>query len=503
MILRQSAGTPSHEEGFSLGPLLGITLGLRTRIALLTGVLVACVAGGATMVSYWAALGATTANMDHELDMKADVLLSQGRDGASVEEIRYDIASFKLHNPYVRAAYSSARQSVYIGDALPIGGTFIRNERGEETSVRTVGGDRVLVKRNAAGESVALAQNIDPKNRFIGSLGAIVMVVVGLGFLLAWAVGELVSAAGMRPITRLQRAIDRVRRTEDLRGIQVEGDDELARLSITFNEMMESLEESRRRQAQLVADASHELKTPLTSMRTNIELLMMLCHTGQLDKISGADRAELERDVMDQMEEMSTLINDLVDLAREDSPHAELEPIRLDHVVAEAVKRVRRRRPDVTFQFHADPWMMMGDRFAMGRAPVNLIDNAAKWSPPQGTVRISLKAASRKAVLLVDDSGPGIPEEERGNVFERFYRAPEARSLPGSGLGLAIARQVIVRHGGTISVEESDDGGARFCAVFPGWRPAAAEIEETGDIAVLPPTSPGGFPRVVPRATET
>ncbi len=489
MILRQSAGrrgetrTDAHR------------LGLRARMTLLTGVLVALVAGGASTATYWAAVGAMTANVDNDLNIKADILLSLTDDGADEEAVRSEIASFKLHNPYVRASYSSSLQSAYVGDAIPVGGSFTRSDSGTEISVRTVGQERVLVKRYVEGESVALAQDVDPQHRLLGSLGSVLMVIHGLGFLLSWGVGEIVAAAGMRPITRLKRAVDGVRGTQDLKGIRVESEDELGQLSDALNEMMESLEDSRRRQARLVADAGHELKTPLTSMRTNIELLMMLRRTGQLEEMAPADREDLERDVLAQMEEMSSLIGDLVDLARDDNDPAELEPFRLDEVLDEAVERVRRRRPDVTFQYSMDPWEMMGDAAAMGRGPLNIIDNAAKWSPPGGTVRVSLKAATRKAVLIVDDSGPGIPPDERAHVFERFYRSPESRSMPGSGLGLAIAQQVIVRHGGQMHVEESDDGGARFRTVFPGWRP-----QEAGeDIVVIPPTSPDGVPRIVGR----
>lgn len=305
-----------------------------------------------------------------------------------------------------------------------------------------------------------------------GSWGAAALVIVGVGGLLAWLSGAMISAVGLRPVRRLHRAIDDANEKEQLSELPVEGDDEFAEIATSVNSMISTLEESKTRQAQLVADASHELKTPLTSMRTNIELLMMLYNSGQQDQISAQDRADLERDVLAQMEEMSILIGDLVNLARDEAQQGvEPEDFRLDEVLEEAVDRVRRRRPDVTFLFQADPWIIHGDRFAMGRAPLNLIDNAAKWSPDGGTVRVSLKAATRNAVLIVDDSGPGIAPEERSKVFERFYRAPESRSMPGSGLGLAIVKQVFDRHGATVVAEESDDGGARFRVVFPGRLP--------------------------------
>ena len=235
--------------------------------------------------------------------------------------------------------------------------------------------------------------------------------------------------------------------------------------------MMTTLQESRTRQAQLVADAGHELKTPLTSMRTNIELLMMVTSAGAGQGISAEDRADLERDVLAQMEEMSALITDLVDLAREEAPGTVSEEFRLDELLQESLERAQRRRSDVEFSVRVQPWSMQGDRAAMGRALINIIDNAVKWSPVGGTVRICLQVVDDGAELLVDDSGPGIPVAERAKVFERFYRATETRSTPGSGLGLAIAKQALTRHEATVTVEDSDDGGARFRVALPGWQP--------------------------------
>nr|WP_305083688.1 HAMP domain-containing sensor histidine kinase [Corynebacterium sp. CCUG 71335] len=294
------------------------------------------------------------------------------------------------------------------------------------------------------------------------------MGIVGLGTLLAALSGSLIARSTLRPLERLRRSVDRVRDSNELEPIEVEGDDEYSRLAESLNEMMASLNDSRVRQSQLVADAGHELRTPLTSMRTNIELLTMLHRSGQRTMMAEQELNDLEDDVTAQMEEMSTLIGDLVDLAREDVPQKEFEPERLDGVLTDAVERVKRRRPDVEFRFRADPWVMDADSNALSRAPVNLLDNAAKWSPPGGVVRVSLRAAKRSAVLIIDDSGPGIPVEERSKVFERFYRAPESRAMPGSGLGLAITQQVLHRHGATIAVEESDDGGTRIRVVFPG-----------------------------------
>ncbi|NLP39249.1 MAG: HAMP domain-containing histidine kinase, partial [Corynebacterium pollutisoli] len=213
----------------------------------------------------------------------------------------------------------------------------------------------------------------------------------------------------------------------------------------------------------------HELKTPLTSMRTNIELLMMLNQPGAADRISAADRQDLERDVMAQMTELSTLIGDLVDLAREDAAETTMESVDLDEVIVSSLERVRRRRPDLDFDADLAPWTLTGDQFSLGRATLNLLDNAAKWSPPGATVQVRMTPlADDRIQLTVADSGPGIPEEERERVFERFYRAAESRSQPGSGLGLAIAKQTVTRHGGTIRIAEAAGGGALVIVELPG-----------------------------------
>lgn len=483
MILRQSAETFKRDQDawqvpedevpaaqFRSSRFLGLGLSLRQQLVVLTGVMVAFAILVTAAVSFWAATTAITNSMDNDLRSKAYVMVREAETHTE-EDLEEEIADFKKFNPRIKAAVSPVGSNKYFGDAVPVGGAFHDNKEGEQISIRTTGGERILVLRTDSGAAVALSEQIDPSKRLQGSSGAALLVILGLGILMAWAVGTIVASAGLYPLKRLHRAVDEVTRTEELKPLPVEGDDELAKISKSFNEMMQTLQDSRLRQTQLVADAGHELKTPLTSMRTNIELFMMMYKSGHQDMISQEERDNLEHDVLAQMEEMSTLIGDLVDLAREDSPNTEFMDLRLDAILEEALDRVRRRRPDVTFQFHADPWIMKGDHFAMGRAPINLIDNAAKWSPDGGTVRISLKAATTKAVLIVDDSGPGIAPRERERVFERFYRAPESRAMPGSGLGLAIVKQVLDRHNAQIFVEESDDGGTRMRVVFPGRRP--------------------------------
>lgn len=214
-------------------------------------------------------------------------------------------------------------------------------------------------------------------------------------------------------------------------------------------------------QRRFVQDASHELRTPLTSLRTNLDLLRQAEGNPALPAPA---RLELLDDVRGQIEELSALVGDLVELARDEPMTRVVGEIDLADPVERAVTRVRRRAQGINFDVSLDPWPVVGDADGLERAVTNLLDNAAKWSPVNGTVTVGLA----DGVLTVDDEGPGIDPADRPHVFERFYRSDESRAMPGSGLGLAIVRQVIDRHGGEIAVAEAPSGGARFLVRLPG-----------------------------------
>src|SRR5690606_20670759 len=221
-------------------------------------------------------------------------------------------------------------------------------------------------------------------------LSLVLVVMGGAGILLAAAAGTAVARAGLRPVQRLTAATERVALTGDLRPIPVTGDDELARLTTSFNRMLEALAESQERQRRLVADAGHELRTPLTSLRTNLELLVASSRP-DAPKLSDEDREEMLADVQAQINELSALVGDLVELAREDAPQEVHQPLDLIDVVERALARARRRASGVEFVPRLQPWEMMGDATALERAVVNLLDNAAKWSPEGGTVRVEVR----------------------------------------------------------------------------------------------------------------
>jgi two-component system sensor histidine kinase MprB len=300
------------------------------------------------------------------------------------------------------------------------------------------------------------------------------LVAVG-GVAVAVALGLLVSRAAVAPVKRLTEATERVTETGDLsERIESRGSDELSRLAGSFNTMLgalagstEALEESVRAQRQLVADASHELRTPLTSVRTNVEVLL----GGR--ELPPEERRQLLADVVDQLGELTTLVGELIELARGDRGPAEHEPVRLDLVAAAAVERTRRARPGVAFATELDESLVAGIPASLERAIGNLIDNAAKWSPPGSDVEVVVRGGE----VTVRDHGPGIDDADLPFVFDRFYRSPAARTLPGSGLGLAIVRQVADAHGGEVVAERAEGGGTRMTLRLPPSAVLAAEPE--------------------------
>jgi two-component system, OmpR family, sensor histidine kinase MprB len=314
---------------------------------------------------------------------------------------------------------------------------------------------RVFTRAVEPGFVVQVAQSVDDQEQAIRRLGFI-LAAVGLGGVgLAGALGLAVTRAATRPVRQLSETAEHVAITRDLsRRIETGGGDELGRLAASFNTMLGALERSMGAQRQLVSDASHELRTPLTSLRTNIEVL-----AGGNGSLPDAERKRMLRDVAGQLDELTGLVGDLVDLARDGEPEQELEPVRLDLLVEDAVARARRLHPGREIRTDLEETIVEGAPARLDRAVSNLLDNAEKWSPPEERIEVTLRAGE----LVVRDHGPGFAGEDLSRVFDRFYRADSARGLPGSGLGLAIVRQVAEAHGGRVSARNAEGGGARLC----------------------------------------
>ena len=308
--------------------------------------------------------------------------------------------------------------------------------------------------------ALVLGRPLKPTNEILSSLWLVLIIFGVAGVIVAAVAGATVARSSLRPVRELSAAVEHISVTKELTPITIRASSDIAVLAESFNQMLQSLASSRERQAQLIADAGHELRTPLTSLRTNIELLSADASSGMLKQ---QDRIDILADVRAQLVEFTDLIGDLVQLARDETASSP-EPLDFRNVVNSALDRVRLRAHGLLFDVELNPFYVVGDSDSLERAVTNLLDNAVKWSPPGGTIRLQLEGDR----LRVADQGPGIAEGDMPFIFDRFYRGDTARQTPGSGLGLSIVAQTITQHGGWIRAGRSAQGGAELTVQLPG-----------------------------------
>ena len=329
--------------------------------------------------------------------------------------------------------------------------------------------------------ALVLGRPLQPTNDILSSLWLVLIIFGVAGVIIAAVVGAYVARSSLRPVRELSAAVEYVSVTKELTPITINAPaGDIAVLAESFNQMLQSLASSRERQARLIADAGHELRTPLTSLRTNIELLAADAESGMLKQ---KDRIAILADVKAQLVEFTELIGDLVQLARDETASTP-EALDFRNVVNAALDRVRRRAHGLIFDVELNPFYVVGDSDTLERAITNLLDNAVKWSPPNGTIRVQLEGDR----LRVADQGPGISEADMPFIFDRFYRGDTARQTSGTGLGLSIVAQTVAQHGGWVTAGRSAQGGAEFTIQLPG----ATSLE-----ALIQPTPDTGSPRKV------
>jgi two-component system sensor histidine kinase MprB len=312
------------------------------------------------------------------------------------------------------------------------------------------------------GYALQLVRTLTEVDDLLRQIRWILVFVAAGGIGVAAVLGAFVARTALRPVRKLTREAETVAQTQDLaHRIEVEGHDELARLGTSFNTMLGALEQAQQAQRRLVADASHELRTPLTSLRTNIEVI------ARTPDLVPEKREALLRDLTGQLEEMSLLVANLVELANVEAPEFEPTEVQLDELVEEAVDRARRLAPQLEIRAELEPCVVRAVPARLERAIANLLDNAVKWSPPGSEIAVTVSGGE----LTVRDHGPGISDEDLPHVFDRFYRAPSARPLPGSGLGLSIVRQVVDEHGGSVAIERPAEGGTLVRLTLPATSP--------------------------------
>ena len=317
---------------------------------------------------------------------------------------------------------------------------------------------RVLTQGLPGGGAVQVARPLTEIDSQLERI-LIVLLWVGVGGVAIGAgLGALVARTALAPIDRFTRRTERLATDPDpSERMEAGGGEELERLARSFNATLDALERSVEAQRQLVADASHELRTPIASLRANIQTLV------EADRLPVSEREALRADVVAELDELTALVADVVELARGAAPGDLTDEVRLDEIVEAVAERARTRtNGGVEFRVRTEPTVVRGDPGRINRAVSNLVDNAVKWSPPGGAVELSLA----EGALTVRDHGPGFDEGDLPRVFERFYRADGARGLPGSGLGLAIVRQAAEAHGGSAEAANAPGGGALLRVSF-------------------------------------
>jgi len=459
---------------------------LRTRMAAVAGLAVALTVVALAIALYGAARSTLRDQIDSALrDRAAQVQNAQGhRDGPGGNPGGGDFDDGgPPPNPFGDAAgkvqYVSPRgvvvSSTTSGSPLPVGtrakqlaaggtGSFFSDAHvsGVHLRVLTVG----LGARGAA----QVARPLTEVDRALRQLLVVLLVVGGIGILVAAALGFVVARAALAPVSRFTRRTEALTANPDLsQRLEIHGQDELARLARSFNATLDALERSAEAQRHLVADASHELRTPIASLRANIQVLQ------DADQLPEADRESLRADIIAELDELTALVGDVVELARGSKPSDVVDDVRIDQIVRALVERAERRAGDgVTLRVSLQPTVVSGEPERISRAISNLLGNAHKWSPPGGVIEIDLVDGS----LTVRDHGPGFEEADLPHIFDRFYRADSARGMPGSGLGLAIVRQAAEAHGGSVSAANAAGGGA---VVTVSFGPSVVVSDESQD----------------------
>ncbi len=455
---------------------------LRARIAAVAGLAVALGVLGAAVTVYVAVRSDLRGQVDGYLRQRAQIFTGAGSAvPPAAAFVRGDLqhgAKFPARFPRAVKPPQFGAASGYVQFVPKSGQITVPTGQGSSPRIPPSAGDREIAARGsgrALSDRTIKGTHLRVITVGAGSLGAIVialpltqvdhelneililLAIVGLaGMVIAAILGALVARTALVPVARFTTRAEVLSDTLDLsQRLEVTGHDEIARLAASFNRTLDVLERSVQAQRHLVADASHELRTPIATLRGNIQILL------EADRLPAEDQVSLQEDIVEELDELTSLVSDVVELARETKTEPVTDAVHLDLIVQYAVERTR-RRGQLGFELSLESTVFRGEADRINRAVSNLLDNARKWSPVDAIVEVDL----HEGVLSVRDHGPGFEESDLPFVFDRFYRADQARKLPGSGLGLAIVRQAAEAHGGYTRAENAPGGGALLIVSF-------------------------------------
>jgi two-component system, OmpR family, sensor histidine kinase MprB len=450
---------------------------LRTRIAAAAGLAVALAVAAAALAVYLGVRGELRGEVDESLRRRADTVVERGLGGPdrpgvpgapgfgppgeSFRRLPLQAPAEPFGGPegFLQLVLPGGRALRFSNESerVPVSARareIAREGSGEDLADTTVDGThlRVLTTGLSRGGALQVARPLGEVDRQVSKIVLVLLVVGAAGVALGAALGAAVARTALAPIARFTR------RTEELAAdpdpserMEVVGQDELTRLARSFNTTLDALESSVEAQRHLVADASHELRTPVASLRANIQTLE------DAERLPPGEREALRSDIVEELDELTALVADIVELARGAKHGRPEDDVRVDQLLDAAVERARARAGEtVTFSVSSEPTLVRGEPQRIHRAIANLVDNAVKWSPSGGEIELGLAGGE----LTVRDHGPGFSDGDQDRVFERFYRAEDARGMPGSGLGLAIVRQAAEAHGGSVAAANAPGGGA-------------------------------------------
>lgn len=445
-------------------------MSLKRRIAAAAAVAVAAVAVAVALIGYFSARSHLSGEIKSQLRGRAAQFVqarghghraaprgAPGPPGGDHDD--FQIPAGPIGGPQGVFQVVNPGGQVVLNHGLPVTGQVLeiaRRGRGSTFYDARVGASRSHVEIYAVWDPgdrhvVMVALSLADDDAVLHGLLLPYVLLIAGGVLLAALLGLAISRSALRPIERfvartesVTRELDHPTRLEETDAI------ELRRLASSFNQTLDALERSIEAQRQLVADASHELRTPIAALRSNIQIFL------DAERLPRQEREDLQQSILAELDELTQIVADVMELARGSSPELQFEPVELDTIVRESVERNRRRAPNLRFNLELEPTIVNGVPERIGRAVTNVIDNARKWSPPDGEIEVRL----HKGLLTVRDHGPGFGKADLPHVFDRFYRAPRARRMPGSGLGLAIVKQAAESHGGRVEASNAPDDGA-------------------------------------------